>query len=216
MGLNPSMHVVYNSTMTVNGNMSEPIVEDGVLRVHVWSEIAFEEYKLVIALYDKDNRLVKVTSQDITDDTTATSGEFKANVEGNGLGYTVKAFFWDTENKMKVLGKSLEYYISPTINVDTVLESPHPYVNGESVTCVYESEIGTKIEVTFDELTETEEGVDYILIYDENDNRIGRYSGTALAGKTIEVPGRRVLIKLTCDDYISKYGFKTSKIVVYK
>ncbi len=217
MGLNLPVHVVYNSTMPVNGVMSEPIIENGKLRVHVWTEAVFEEYRLIIALYDDENRLVKVSSQDVTDETaTAVGGEFTADVDGEALGYTVKAFFWDTSDSIRILGKSLEFYVSPTIDVDTVLESPHPYVNGETVTQIYESEIGTKIEVTFDELTETEEDADFIHIYDENDNRIGKYSGTELAGKTVEIPGRRVLIKLISDDYISGYGFKTSKIVVYK
>ncbi len=216
MGLSQTVHVIYNSTMPVNGVMSEPIIEDGKIRVFVWTEAAFEDYRLAIALYDNENRLVKASLREVTGEPTASEGEFVADVEGEALGYTVKAFFWGTSDSMKILGKSLEYYVSPTIDVDTVLESPHPYENGKAVTQVYESEIGTKIEVTFDELTETEENVDYIYIYDENDNRIGKYSGTELAGKTVEVPGRRVIIKLTSDDYISGYGFKTSKIVVYK
>lgn len=215
MGLPVAVHVVYNSTMPVNGVMAEPIIENGKIKVNVWFETLFEECKVIFAVYDEKHKLVKTTMQNVSDETTAIS-EFRADVKGEALAYTVKVFFWDKTNSMRILGKPLEYYISPTIDVDAVLESPHPYTKGEPFTQVYESPIGTRIEVTFDELTETEENVDFIYIYDENEELVGKYTGTQLAGKTVEIPGRKVIIKLTSDNYINAYGFRTSKIVVYK
>ncbi len=215
LGLPAAVHVVYNSTMPVNGVMNEPIIENGQIKVNVWFETMFEECKVIFAVYDEKHKLVKTTMQNVSDETTAIP-EFRADVEGEALGYTVKVFFWDKSNSMRILGKPLEYYISPTIDVDEVLESPHDYVSGQTVTKIYESPVGTKLEITFDELTETEENVDFIYIYDEKEELVGKYTGTQLAGKTITIPGRKVIIKLTSDENIAKYGFKTSKIVVYK
>lgn len=215
MGLPQGIYIVYNSTMPVNGVMGDPIIEDGVLRAHVWFEALFENCKMIYALYDPENRLVKAEIYDTSNDGAATD-EFRAEVENNGLGYTIKVFFWDGLDTMNILGNPLEYYISPTIDVDVILESPHPYENDKTITQSYTSEVGTKIEVTFDELTATEEGMDYIYIYDENDNRIGKFSGTELAGKTVSISGRTVTIKLKADESVSGYGFRTSKIVVYK
>ena len=125
MGITAPVHIVYNSTMPVNGVMSEPVIENGKLRVNVWTEAMFEDYRLIIALYDNENKLVKMSMQDISDETTAAS-EFVADVEGDALGYTVKAFFWDNSDSIKILGKPLEFYVSPTIDIDTVLECPIP------------------------------------------------------------------------------------------
>ena len=57
---------------------------------------------------------------------------------------------------------------------------------------------------------------DYIYIYDANDNQIGKYSGTSLAGKTINVPGNTVKIRLTSDGSQTRYGYKTESIVINK
>lgn len=69
------------------------------------------------------------------------------------------------------------------------------------------------ISITFSERTYVENEGDYIYLYDNMDNLIGRYTGDELAGKTVTVKGDMVKIKLYSDEKISAYGFKVTDIV---
>ena len=90
------------------------------------------------------------------------------------------------------------------------LESAHPYSDNMSQTWTYSdasAEFG--LAVTFDEHTETEAEYDFITIYDENEEEVGSYSGSELAGVTIEIPDSTSFeIWLTSDWSITKWGFK--------
>ncbi|MCD8132248.1 MAG: InlB B-repeat-containing protein, partial [Clostridiales bacterium] len=97
--------------------------------------------------------------------------------------------------------------------IPVVLQSDHNYANNEDVTYTYTLEGAENgIYVTFSEYTSTESGYDYILIYDENDNLIGEYSGSELAGVTVYVPTATVKIRLTSDSSSNDWGFVVTDV----
>ena len=92
------------------------------------------------------------------------------------------------------------------------LQSKHNYDPNSSELWVYTQPGANKLSITFSEETSVEEGSDYIFIYDKDGNELGKYTGTELAGKTIEVEGDTVKIKLTSDAVMCEYGFAVTKI----
>ena len=102
-----------------------------------------------------------------------------------------------------------------TVNVSNVsaLQSAHPYTNNMDKTWIYtHSTPAESLEISFSSDTETETGYDFIYIFDGNDNQIGKYAGTSLAGTTITVPGNVVKIRLTTDISVQKNGFTVTSI----
>ncbi len=103
-----------------------------------------------------------------------------------------------------------------TVNVSTVseLQSAHPYSSNMDTTWVYTHPTAAdSLEITFSSDTETESNYDWIYILDGNGNQIEKQSGTALAGKTVTVPGNVVKIKLTSDGSVTKNGFTVTNVV---
>jgi uncharacterized repeat protein (TIGR02543 family) len=93
-------------------------------------------------------------------------------------------------------------------------ESDHNYGNYEDTTWEYTVEDATNgVAVTFDEQTKVESGYDYIYIYDADDNEIGVYTDTELAGVSIYVPTSTFKIRLTSDKNGTYYGFKVTSAV---
>ncbi|MDO5397127.1 MAG: leucine-rich repeat protein [bacterium] len=102
-----------------------------------------------------------------------------------------------------------------TLEVSSVdeLQSEHPYSNSIDTTWVYtHPSDADSLSITFSDDTETESDFDFIYIYDSNDNQIGKYSGTELAGQTIEVSGNVVKIQLTSDSSMTCNGFTVTNI----
>ncbi len=92
-------------------------------------------------------------------------------------------------------------------------ESEHDYASNEDRTWEYTAEgADNGVIVTFDEQTKTESGWDYIYVYDGNDNQIGEYSGTELAGVSLYVPTQTVKIRLKSDGSANYWGFKVTSI----
>jgi len=129
--------------------------------------------------------------------------------------YTVKFMLWDGNMKPFIETDVRDIVTQKTIVGEDVLESDHNYENSTNKTYTYTYENGWEsIDVKFTSDTETESGYDYIYILDGNDNQIGKYSGTQLAGITVNIPGNTVKIKITSDGSVTKYGFKTESIIV--
>jgi len=96
------------------------------------------------------------------------------------------------------------------VNSPDKLESDHNYENGIDWKWYFTAENAVSITLTFDTQTRTEANYDFIYIYDGNNNEIGKYSGTALAGQTVTITGDAVCIRLTSDGSYNYYGFKVS------
>lgn len=95
------------------------------------------------------------------------------------------------------------------------IESAHPYNDDADESWTIYKKNATRIAVVFSDSTETEADCDYIYLYDKNDEEIGKYSGTELAGKKITVLGDTVKIRLVSDEGYTLFGFSLSDIVPY-
>ncbi len=93
--------------------------------------------------------------------------------------------------------------------------SPHSYPANCSDLWVYTSAGAEKLTVTFSAETAMEPGFDSLQLYDGKKNRIGTYTGTELAGQSVEIPGDTVILRLVSDASGSAYGFSVSSIVPY-
>jgi len=110
---------------------------------------------------------------------------------------------------------TLKTYTIHFVPSTILIESEHPYSSNLDKTYSYTLNGNyTSIQVTFSSLTEVENNYDFIYIMDGLGSIIGsRYTGTALAGKIIMIPGNTVKIRLTSDDSITKYGFEITNVV---
>ena len=96
----------------------------------------------------------------------------------------------------------------------TQMESAHNYEDNCSDIWMYTYPSDAEaLLVTFDQQTNIEEGFgDALYIYDGDGTEIGKYEGTALAGKTVTVPGKTVKLQLISDDSGNEWGFKVTQI----
>lgn len=68
------------------------------------------------------------------------------------------------------------------------------------------------LEVTFSQDTKVESSYDNIYIYDGNGNTVGSYTGTALAGQKVTIPGNSFSIRLTSDGSVTYYGYSITSV----
>lgn len=102
-----------------------------------------------------------------------------------------------------------DYIIAESI---AELQSSHPYKNNSKDFWCYTVPDAEKLFVSFSELTTVEEESDFIYLYDGDGNLIGTYTGDALAGKTVEIPGDTIVISLVSDASYSEYGFAVTDV----
>ena len=98
------------------------------------------------------------------------------------------------------------------LDSDTYPQSSHSYSNSMDVRYPFAYEGAESLTLVFSGNTATESGYDYIWIYDGEENQLGKYSGTELAGQTVVVPGDRFVIRLTSDSSVTAYGFSFDSI----
>lgn len=94
------------------------------------------------------------------------------------------------------------------------IESKHPYTNDYDNTWIINKPNAKRIAITFSENTKTE-SCDYIYLYDSDDNQVGKYRGTELAGRRVNVKGDTVKIRLVTDSSVTYYGFSVTNVQVY-
>lgn len=94
----------------------------------------------------------------------------------------------------------------------TGLESDHDYANDTSKSWNMRVNFAETVFITFDERTEFENNCDFLKIYGYAGNLIEQYTGTELAGTTIEISGSDcsgyISLKLESDSSVAKWGFK--------
>ncbi len=92
-------------------------------------------------------------------------------------------------------------------------ESQHNYSNSIKLNYAFRYPNARSLAVTFSSKTLTEQNFDFISIYDENGGLIGKYSGSQLAGVTVEIPTGSFRINFTTDHSATYYGFSIDSIV---
>ena len=130
--------------------------------------------------------------------------------------YTVGAYDFSTAGIKTVPVSFIGFTVSFTVTVDASIvlpESDHPYANNADETWTYTHPTpADSLLVTFSADTQTESRYDFIYLYDGSGNQVGSYTGTALAGRTVEIPGNKFSIRLTSDSVVTRYGFAVTDI----
>ena len=106
--------------------------------------------------------------------------------------------------------KNNDTYI--TLSKKLYPESKHNYQNYARENYAFEYPNAKKLYVTFSSQTYTESDYDFIYIHDMENNKIGQYSGSELAGKTVVIDGSSFRIRLSSDRSKTYYGFSIDKI----
>ncbi len=187
-------------------------IDNNTLTVTIHNGLLKPQPKLVLAIYDNDGILRKVQ----THQTVAQKDTYSFDIKGYGAEYTAKALLLGDTDGLTPYTAALETRIACTEDANVTLQSDHKYLNDTDETQIYtyDGECHS-IDVTFNEQTSTAEN-DYIYIYDAKDNLIGTYTGDELAGKTINILGNCVKIRLVTDSKGAAYGYKTTSIIVIK
>ena len=211
---------VGNTTIKVIvGNLSKSIkvqVNQPVTGIYVYpgsQEMeAGEELKLEVSVYPDDatNKEYELVSSDSTVASVTADGTVKALKKGDAK-ITAKALDGSGES-----GYSLITVVSNLYPVQGTegFESAHPYEDNCKDLWEYTNPEAQKIKVTFSKETEVEEGFDYLKIYGKDQKLVGTYTGTELAGKSVEVEGNTIRVRLLSDDGGSAYGFKVTELKV--
>lgn len=108
-----------------------------------------------------------------------------------------------------------EYYLKTVLDKSTYPESEHNYSNYMDMYWTIFSQDALKLEVTFSDNTMLENCCDHIYLYDAEDNLLGSYTGTSLAGTTIEVMGDTCKIRMTTDRSVEYWGFAVTEVIAY-
>ncbi len=112
---------------------------------------------------------------------------------------------------------ALNHNADKTITIDKSQyhypESGHNYSNNTNQSKSFTYPGAVELILTFSTSTKLESNYDYIYLYDGNNNQVGKYTGTSLAGATITIPGDTFTIKLTSDSSTVYYGYSFTSIV---
>lgn len=101
-----------------------------------------------------------------------------------------------------------------TVNVSRELypESEHPYQNNARHNFAFEYPSVVSLSVTFSDKTQTEDTYDLIYVYNSENRIVGKYSGTELAGKTVNIDGASFRVRFYSDHSKTFYGFSIDNI----
>ena len=173
---------------------------------------ALSTYQLTATAYPNDayDKSVKWESSDTSVATVSEDGMVMAVGKGTA---TIKA----TSTAVSSVSRSCTVTVTNNgiVAKDVAqLESPHNYSNNCSDIWLYTLPDASKITVTFDERTNIEDGFDYLYIYNASGEQVGKYTGTELAGKSIDIDGDTVKIKLVSDGGGNEWGFKVTDVKV--
>lgn len=100
-----------------------------------------------------------------------------------------------------------------TVPSEMYPESEHNYSNDAKLNYAFRYPNASSLAVTFSSKTLTEQNFDFISIFDENGGLVGKYSGSQLAGETVEIPTGSFRINFTSDYSKTFYGFSIDSIV---
>lgn len=170
----------------------------------------------IIYIYDSNGKQIgkysgtQLASKTLTISGSSFSIKFTSDHSQVFYGYSI-------DSMTAVLSGTTEampnYEYSITLPKEKYPESAHDYTNNLKVNYGFRYANAKSLKLTFSSKCKTEEKYDAITIYDENGNKIGTYSGTELASKTVEIPTSSFRIEFTTDHSKTFYGFSIDSIV---
>lgn len=170
----------------------------------------------IIYIYDSNGKQIgkysgtQLASKTLTINGSSFSIKFTSDHSQVFYGYSI-------DSLTAVLSGTTEampnYEYSITLPKEKYPESAHDYTNNLKVNYGFRYANAKSLKLTFSSKCKTEEKYDAITIYDENGNKVGTYSGTELASKTVEIPTSSFRIEFTTDHSKTFYGFSIDSIV---
>ena len=143
-------------------------------------------------------------------------------------GTTTSLTGYDPENVEDVISQGIQYALANglkrhddteawdpdmTTGIQALPATAHNYANNADQTWTYTAEDADNgVYVTFDANTSVESNYDFIYVLDADDNQIGKYTGTALAGQTLYIPTGTFKVRLTSDSSSVKWGFAVTDV----
>ncbi len=202
---------VGNASASCKVTVVQPVTSISLNKTSLSME-ALSTYQLTATAYPNDayDKSVKWESSDTSVATVSENGLVTAVGKGT---VTIKA----TSTAVSSVSRSCTVTVTNNgiVAKDVAqLESPHNYSNNCSDIWLYTLPDASKITVTFDERTNIEDGFDYLYIYNASGEQVGKYTGTELAGKSIDIDGDTVKIKLVSDGGGNEWGFKVTDVKV--
>ena len=202
---------VGNASASCKVTVVQPVTSISLNKTSLSME-ALSTYQLTATAYPNDayDKSVKWESSDNSVATVSENGLVTAVGKGTA---TIKA----TSTAVSSVSRSCTVTVTNNgiVAKDVAqLESPHNYRNNCSDIWLYTLPGASKITATFDERTNIEDGFDYLYIYNAKSEQVGKYTGTELAGKSIDIDGDTVKIKLVSDGGGNEWGFKVTDVKV--
>ena len=202
---------VGNASTSCKVTVVQPVTSISLNKTSLSME-ALSTYQLTATAYPNDayDKSVKWESSDNSVATVSENGLVTAVGKGTA---TIKA----TSTAVSSVSRSCTVTVTNNgiVAKDVAqLESPHNYGNNCSDVWLYTLPGASKITATFDERTNIEDGFDYLYIYNAKGEQVGKYTGTELAGKSIDIDGDTVKIKLVSDGGGNEWGFKVTDVKV--
>ena len=202
---------VGNASASCKVTVVQPVTSISLNKASLSME-ALSTYQLTATAYPNDayDKSIKWESSDNSVATVSDDGLVTAVGKGTA---TIKA----TSTAVSSVSRSCTVTVTNNgiVAKDVAqLESPHNYGNNCSDVWLYTLPGASKITATFDERTNIEDGFDYLYIYNAKGEQVGKYTGTELAGKSIDIDGDTVKIKLVSDGGGNEWGFKVTDVKV--
>lgn len=201
---------VGNITKTCSVTVKSPITSFGSIPAEKTMQGGdFFIMKVAVTPADATNKGYKWSNSDPTVASyDATTGKVTALKKGT----TTLSFVADDENHFT-------QNCVITVESDAILVSDvSKFNNGGTYagnckdSWIYKKEGASNLAVTFSKDTEVEKDKDYIYLYDATGKKIGTYTGTALAGKTINVTGDTIRVQIVSDETGHYFGFAVESV----
>ena len=171
---------------------------------------ALDTYQLIATATPQtaDNRAIVWTSSDDSVAVVDENGFVKALKKGTAS-ITAKAA--DGSGCYRTCAVTVVSNANIVENIEQ-FASTHPYESNCKDFWEYTLPGAETIAVTFSQETCMEENFDYLKVYGADKEEIGTYTGSELAGRTLNILGDTVRIRIVSDESGTDYGFKVTDV----
>lgn len=207
-------YIEYEYDISIDAKYADVVIcqQDNVVSCDVNLEYCIKDMVVFAALFDGSGALAHVEIVPVSKDLLNNSKQFET--DKTLLGNQCYVYAFSNTSSVKPILNPVSTKVYMLENTDVVLETLHPLDSSQTLTYTYPGEC-VAMKIAFSSDTEVHESREYIAIYDNNNNLIGEYSGSELAGKVIIIPGNHVEIYVR-SRYQQLYGVKTDYIQIIK